>query len=487
VTQAQGIGRTPTGISGFDQVALGGLPSGRSTLLTGTTGSGKTLFAVEFLARGIMTYDEPGVFVTFEETANDIRRNSTSLGFAIEAWEADRKWAFVDASESELDESAIVGSYDLGALVARVEHAVRQVGAKRVSIDSLGVIFTRFADVGGVRQALFRLASSLEPLGATLLLTAERAGDYNGVSRYGVEEFVLDNLIILRNVLTQERRRRTVEVVKFRGTSHRTGEWLFTIDPEEGIVVIPLAFLVPRERASEARVSSGNAELDQMCGGGWYRDAIVLLTGATGAGKTLISLRFVAAGLSAGERCLLYSFDENREQLRRSAAGWGLELDSMESSGLFRGICEYPEVASLEDHFLRLRRAIESFRPARLVIDPLSALERIVSPRALLDFVLALGAVLRQREVTALFTSAPYGHTTPTITPAIATEVASLTDVSIVLRHVEQSGEMARVIAVLQTRGSAHDERVRQVSIDADGLHIGEPWPGPASIAPDSR
>ncbi len=243
MTDGHAIERTPTGISGFDQVALGGLPAGRSTLVTGTTGSGKTLFAAEFLARGIAKFDEPGVFVTFEETAADIRRNYASLGFTIEQWEADGKWLFVDASAGVADEAVIVGSYDFGALAARVEHAVRQVGAKRVSFDSLGAIFTRFADTGVVRHELFRLAATLERLGVTSVLTAERTSEYDGVSRYGVEEFVLDNVVILRNVLDREHRRRTIEAVKFRGCPHRTGEWLFTIDPQDGIVVIPLAVL----------------------------------------------------------------------------------------------------------------------------------------------------------------------------------------------------------------------------------------------------
>ncbi|QUQ65885.1 circadian clock protein KaiC [Kutzneria sp. CA-103260] len=473
MTDNAAIKRYPTGINGFDHVALGGLPAGRSTLVSGTTGTGKTLFAVEFLARGIQRFDERGVFVNFEEPPADIRRNAVSLGIPIEQWEREGKWVFVDAAANADEDVSIVGAYDFGGLAARIKHAVREVGAARVSLDSLGSIFSRFPDTTRVRQELHRIAHVLSQLEVTSVLTAERTSEYDGISRHNVEEFVLDNVIILRNVLVNERRRRTVEVVKFRGTTHRTGEWLFTIDPQDGIVVMPLAFLTPLAAASRVRVSFGNTGLDEMCGGGLFKDAIVLLTGPSGSGKTLTALGFTASGVEAGERCLIYALDESRAQLGRNAAGWGLDLDAMEESDLLRIICDYPEVASLEDHFLRIRRAVEDFRPSRLVIDTLSALERVVSPRALLDFVISLGAVVRHHQVTTLLTSAPSGRFTPQLTPAIAAEIASLTDVTINLRYVEAAGEIQRAIAVVQTRGTTHDHSIRQVDITGDGLHIG--------------
>ncbi|GCD40884.1 circadian clock protein KaiC [Streptomyces paromomycinus] len=482
MTAIDAIPRIPTGINGFDQIAFGGLPAGRSSLVCGTTGSGKTLFAIEFLARGVQHHGEPGVFVTFEETPDAIRTNVSSLGFPIAQWEERGEWAFIDASADLAQEAPTIGSYDLAALVARITHAVRKVGARRVTLDSIGAILTNFASAGVVRHEVYRIVSALDALGVTTVVTAERSEEYNGVSRFGVEEFVLDNVIVLRNVLRQERRRRTVEIVKFRGATHRTGEWLFTIGPQEGIVIMPLAFLQSRERASTERVSSGNAGLDAMCGGGFFRDSVVLLTGPTGTGKTLSSLFFAASAVEAGERCLLQSFDETREQLGRNAASWGLDLDAMEASGLLRVVSEYPEVASPEEHFLRMRRVIEEFHPSRVAIDTLSALERIVSSRALLDFVISLGAVLRHHEITTLLTSAPTGRVTPTVTPAIAMEVASLTDVTILLRYVEAQGEIQRGIAVLQTRGSHHDHSIRQFLIDDTGMHIGEPMRGLSNV-----
>ncbi|MEU8272150.1 circadian clock protein KaiC [Sphaerisporangium sp. NPDC049002] len=482
MTGSDAIERMPTGINGFDQVALGGLPARRSTLVSGTTGSGKTLFAVEFLAHGIMLFDQPGVFVTFEETSAHIRRNSASLGFSIEQWESQGKWAFVDASAGTGEDAPAVGSYDFGGLVSRIKHAVRQTGARRVALDSLGAIFTRFSDFRTIRHELFQIAFALETLGVTSVLTAERPEEYDGVTRYGVEEFVFDNVIILRNVLRQERRSRTVEIVKFRGAAHRTGEWLFTIAPEEGIVVVPMAFLLSPAGASLVRVSSGSAELDTMCGGGFYQDATVLITGPTGTGKTLAGLRFVASGVEAGERCVLRTFDESREQLFRDAAGWGMDLRAMEGSGLLRIMSDYPEVASLEDHFLQLRRTIDEFAPGRLVVDTLSALERVVSPRSLLDFVLALGAIVRRKEITTLFTSTPTGRLTPSGAQAIVMEIADFADVSILLQYLEHEGEIQRAIAVLRARGSTHDHSIRRVTVDGTGMHIGERLRGSTHI-----
>lgn len=434
---------------------------------------------------GVLQSGEPGIFVSFEETAQDIRRNCASFGFPIAHWEQTGQWAFIDASDQSGEEAPVIGAYDLGALVARIEHTVRRIGARRVSIDSLSTVFSRFAGGAIIRQELRRIAAALAELEVTSIITAERVREYDDLSNRGVEEFVLDNVIVLRNALVQEQRRRTVEIVKFRGATHRTGEWLFTIDPRDGVVVIPLAFLgYPSDPASTVRVTSGIADLDQMCGGGFFKDAIVLLTGPSGCGKTLTALKFLAAGAAAGERCLAFAFDEGREQLRRSALGWGIDLETHEKSGLLRTVCDYPEVASLEDHFLRISRAIEEFAPSRLIIDTLSALERVAAPRALLDFVIALSAVLRQRGITTLLTSMPATRLTPQLRPSIAGELASLTDATITLSYFERGGEIQRAIAIPQTRGSAHDHRVRLVTVGGEGMRIGEQITGATGIVP---
>ena len=474
------VAKVRTGISGFDEMALGGLPVSRPTIVTGTTGSGKTLFGMQFLAEGVRQFDEPGVLVTFEEPPSAIRRNVASLGLDIAGWEAKGKWAFVDASLEASEEQAVVGAYDFGALVSRIDRAVHGIGAKRLAIDSLEVIFSRFADSGSVRARLFEVVAAVNKMGVTSVITAERAHDHDGISRFGVEEFVADNVVILRNVLEEEKRRRTVEILKLRGAPHRSGEFSFAIDPGAGVTVIPFSLVELQQVASSIRVSAGNAELDRMCGGGLYRDSVSFASGPTGTGKTLLANHFAAAGVAAGERCVLFSFEESRDQLFRNATSWGFDLDAMERAGKLQIVYNYPELASLDDHSLLIRQRIDKFKPDRLAIDNLSALERIATPRGLRDFVVGLAAFLRREEVTSLITSA----TASVYGGGFVTEanISSLADTIVLLRYVEVAGDVRRCVAVLKARGSAHDHRILEFGIDDRGIHIGQPFRHVAGI-----
>ncbi|MFY9646309.1 MAG: circadian clock protein KaiC, partial [Terriglobales bacterium] len=382
------VDKLPTGIPGFDLIAEGGLPKARTTLVTGSAGSAKTVFAVQFLAEGIAK-GEPGVFVTFEEDAGDIRSNMLSLGWDIAQWEADRTWAFVDASPQP-EEVVHAGAYDLGALMARIESAVRKVKAQRVSLDSLGAIFTQFSDAATVRGELFRIARALKQMGVTSVMTAERNEEYGPISRYGVEEFVADNVVILRNSLEEEKRRRTIETLKFRGTAHQKGEFPFTVIPGQGVVVIPLSAIELKQHSSNIRITSGNDALDQMCGGGFFRDSIILVTGATGCGKTLMTTEFIAGGAAKNERCLLFAFEESHDQLLRNAIGWGVDFKKMERQNKLKMVCEYPESMGLEDHLIRMKKLIDEFKPNRLAVDSLSALERVSNLKGYREFVIGL-------------------------------------------------------------------------------------------------
>ena len=473
------IPRLPTGIPGFDVIAGGGLPRQRATLVAGTAGSAKTIFATHFLAGGIADHDESGVFVTFEDAPEDIRRNMATFGWDIGAWERAGKWAFVDGLPQPGERVEVVGSYDLGALIARIEHAVRKVDAKRVTLDSLNALFLQHPDPGLLRAELYRLTSKLKGMGVTIVFTGERIHDYGDVTRFGIEEFVADNVIVLRNVLADERRRRTMEILKFRGARHERGEVPFTIQ-ERGIIVIPLTAQELTQSSSTTRITSGVAELDAMCAGGFFRDSIILVSGATGTGKTLLVTEFLEGGIRAGERCLLFAFEESRDQLFRNAEAWGMDFAAAERDGLLKVVNTYPHAMPMEDHLVRMRRTVEEFRPNRVAVDSLSALERVFTLRSFREFVISFTSFLKREETAGLFTS-----TTPNLLgggSVTEKHISTLTDSIVLLRYVELNGRLRRTIALLKMRGSRHDHDIREYTIDGGGMHIGEPLRGVSGI-----
>jgi len=468
------VQKLTTGIPGFDHISKGGLPVGRTTLLSGTAGSAKTVLAVQFLAEGIVKAGESGVFVTFEETPEDIRRNMLGFGWPIGKWEQEGLWIFVDASPQPGEERIVAGEFDLGALLARIENAIGKVKAKRLSLDSLGAIFSEFTESGIVRHELLRVSAALKVLGITAIMTAERTLDHGAISRHGVEEFVTDNVIIVSNALEEEKRRRTIEILKFRGAPHQKGEFPFTIVPGEGVVVIPLSEIELRQKSSDTRVTSGNNGLDKMCGGGFFRDSIVLVSGATGCGKTLMVTEFIAGGAEKDEKCLLFAFEESREQLFRNASGWGNDFARLEREGKLRVVCQYPEVAGLEDHLLSMKAVIEEFKPNRIAVDSLSALERVSTLKGFREFVIGLTSFIKHAETVGLFTS-----TTSSLmggTSITEGHISTITDSIILLRYVEIFGEMRRGMTVLKMRGSLHDKAIREFTIDGEGMHIRKPF-----------
>ncbi|MDJ0679690.1 MAG: circadian clock protein KaiC [Xenococcaceae cyanobacterium MO_167.B52] len=465
----QGVRKMRTAIEGFDEITHGGIPIGRTTLVSGTSGTGKTLLAVQFLYHGIKYFDYPGIFITFEESPEDIIQNAHSFGWNLQSLVDSGKLFILDASPDP-EGQEIVGNFDLSALIERIQYAIKKYKAKLVSIDSVTAVFQQYDAASVVRREIFRLVARLKQLKVTSIMTTERIEEYGPVARFGVEEFVSDNVVIVRNVLEGERRRRTIEILKLRGTTHMKGEYPFTIT-NDGINIFPLGAMRLTQRSSNVRISSGVNTLDELCGGGFFKDSIILATGATGTGKTLLVSKFIEEGCRRrGERAILFAYEESRAQLSRNASSWGINFEEMEQKGLLKLLCCYPESAGLEDHLQTIKSEIAQFKPARIAIDSLSALARGVTNNAFRQFVIGVTGYAKQEEITGFFTNTTdqfMGSNSIT-----ESHISTITDTIILLQYVEIRGEMSRAINVFKMRGSWHDTGIREYVINSDGPNI---------------
>ncbi|MEO0538168.1 MAG: circadian clock protein KaiC [Cyanobacteria bacterium P01_A01_bin.123] len=463
-----GVQKIRTMIEGFDDISHGGLPVGRTTLVSGTSGTGKTLIAVQFLYHGIIHFDEPGIFVTFEEAPVDVIKNAHSFGWDLQQLVDEGKLFILDASPDPEGQD-VVGNFDLSALIERIQYAIRKYKARRVSIDSVTAVFQQYDAASVVRREIFRLVARLKQVNATTLMTTERVDEYGPVARFGVEEFVSDNVVVVRNVLEGERRRRTIEILKLRGTTHMKGEYPFTMT-DQGISIFPLGAMRLTQRSSNVRVSSGVQTLDKMCGGGFFKDSIILATGATGTGKTLLVSKFLEDACRAGERAILFAYEESRAQLFRNASSWGIDFEELEQRGLLKIICAYPESAGLEDHLQIIKSEITQFKPSRIAIDSLSALDRGVSNNSFRQFVIGVTGYAKQEEITGFFTNTTEQFMgSHSITDS---HISTITDTILMLQYVEIRGEMSRAINVFKMRGSWHDKGIREYTISAHGPEI---------------
>ncbi|MBD2233414.1 circadian clock protein KaiC [Phormidium tenue] len=463
-----GVRKIRTLIEGFDDISHGGMPAGRSTLVSGTSGTGKTLFAVQFIYNGITEFDEPGVFVTFEESPEDIIQNAYSFGWDLQRLVDDGKLFILDASPDPEGQD-VVGNFDLSALIERIQYAIRKYKARRVSIDSVTAVFQQYDAASVVRREIFRLVARLKLMGVTTVMTTERLDEYGPVARFGVEEFVSDNVVIVRNALEGERRRRTMEILKLRGTTHMKGEYPFTIT-NGGINIFPLGAMQLTQRSSNTRVSSGVPTLDEMCGGGFFKDSIILATGATGTGKTLLVSKFLVDGCKSGERAILFAYEESRAQLSRNAYSWGVDFEAMEEQGLLKIICAYPESAGLEDHLQIIKTEISQFKPSRVAIDSLSALDRGVSNNSFRQFVIGVTGFAKQEEITGFFTNTTEQFMG--LHSITESHISTITDTILMLQYVEVRGELSRAINVFKMRGSWHDKGIREYTINSQGPDI---------------
>jgi circadian clock protein KaiC len=430
--------KTPTGILGLDELTGGGLPKGRPTLLCGSAGCGKTLLAMEFLVRGAVEYGEPGVFMAFEENAQELATNFASLGHDLEALIARKKLVldYVHIERSEIEET---GNYDLEGLFIRLGHAIDSVGARRVVLDTVEALFSGLSNTAILRAELRRLFRWLKERGVTAIITAER-GD-TSLTRYGLEEYVADCVISLDHRAEGQMATQRLRIVKYRGSTHGTSEYPFLID-EGGISVLPITSTALAHVAGTERVSSGIARLDAMMGAkGYYRGSTVLVTGTAGTGKTSLAAHFIHAAAARGERCLWLAFEESSSQITRNMRSIGIDLEPQVRRGMLRFHAVLPSIYGLEMHLVTIRKLVSQFRPRIVVIDPVTNFAAVGSEAEVKAMLTRLIEFFKTHQITAMFASLSAGGT-----PLEATDlgVSSLMDSWLALRDVQNGAERNR-------------------------------------------
>lgn len=470
----QSIPKAPTGIAGFDAVTAGGLPTGRPTLICGGAGSGKTLFALTFLVNGAVERDEPGVFISFEERAEDLVANVRSLGHDLQALIAAGKLAIdhVRVERSEIEET---GEYDLEGLFIRIGYAVDRIGAKRVVLDTIESLFAGFTDAGILRAELRRLFGWLKDRGLTAVITAER-GD-GALTRHGLEEYVSDCVILLDNRVEDQIATRRLRIVKYRGSAHGMNEYPFLIDAE-GVSLLPVTATRREAPASREVVPTGIAGLDAMLrAGGVFRGSSVLVSGVSGTGKTNLACQFVDAACRRGERCMIFALEESAGEIRRNAQSIGIDLGRSIDAGLLRLEAARPSYYGLEMHLARMHREIEAFAPTIVVVDPISAFRGpAVEVHATL---LRLMDLMKDEGTTTIFTSLRSGGS---LWEGTEQGLSSLMDTWIRLADIEADGERNRLLHVIKARGMSHSNQMREYRITDAGFELVEAYVGPHGV-----
>lgn len=475
IPEHAGLAKCPSGIRGLDEITAGGLPAGRPTLVVGGPGCGKTMFAIEFLVRGATEYDEPGVFVAFEETAGDLAKNSASIGFDLDDLVARNKMV-IDHIHIEPAEIEETGEYDLEGLFIRLGHAIDAIGAKRVVLDTVEVLFSGFMDHAILRAELRRLFRWLKDKGVTAIITGE-AGEKT-FSRYGLEEYVADCVIALDNRVVNQIATRRLRIVKYRGSTHGMDEYPFLID-SDGFSVIPVTSLALNHEVSSERVSSGIARLDTMLDGGYYRGSSILVSGIAGTGKTSVAASFTYAACARGERCLYFAFEESEGQMIRNMRSIGIDLGQWTEEELLLFHATRPTIYGLEMHLAMMHKLVSEFQPDVVVVDPISNLVSVGSDLQVRSMITRLIDFLKASQITALFTDLTMGGTSAESTEV---RVSSLMDTWLLLGYVEGNGERNRVLNLLKSRGMAHSNQMREFILSNDGIHLTDVYVGPEGV-----
>jgi circadian clock protein KaiC len=465
-----GLEKCPTGIEGFDDITNGGLPRGRPTLVAGGPGCGKTLLGIEFVVRGILRYGEPGVILALEERAEDLSRNVRSLGYDLDALVESGRLVvdYVQVDPFEIEES---GQYDLEGLFLRLGDAIDSVGAKRVSLDTLEVLFTTFKNPGVVRAELRRLFQWLKDRGVTAVVTAERGE--GALTRNGLEEYVSDCVVLLDHRVRQQVLTRLLRVVKYRGSSHATNEFPFYIDAK-GFHVLPITSAGLTHEVSSERISTGVPALDAMLQGGPHRGSSILVTGSAGTGKTVLLAHMAHASASRGERALYLSFEESPHQIVRNMESVGLAIAPLIEQDLLRIVSARPTMYGLETHLALTHQMVEEFAPRMVLFDPVSNLSDVSNHADAKSMLIRLIDFLKERGTTAVL-----ADLTARGNESTDVGISSLIDTWILLRDIESSGERNRSIFVLKSRGTAHSNQIREYLITDRGIQLRDVYAGP--------
>jgi circadian clock protein KaiC len=468
--------KAPTGIQGLDEITRGGFPRGRPTLICGSAGAGKTLLSMEFLIRGAMEYNEPGVFMAFEETAPELTQNVRSLGFDLDELAKEKKLVidYVRIERSEIDET---GDYDLEGLFIRLNAAIDAIGAKRVVLDTIENLFAGLQNQGILRAELRRLFRWLKDKGVSAVITAERGE--GALTRHGLEEYVSDCVILLDHRVTDQVSTRRLRIVKYRGTAHGTNEYPFLID-EDGFSVLPVTSLGLQHEVSNERISSGIPRLDTMLGGeGFYRGTTILVSGTAGTGKTSLSANFVDAACRRGERALYFSFEESQGQLIRNMRSIGLNLEQWTRKNLLQFHSSRATFYGLEMHLAIIHKIVQEFQPQVVVLDPIGSLIQAGNQRDAHTMLIRLIDFLKQRQVTAFLTNLTSGGEALEKTDV---EISSIVDSWLLTRDIELDGERNRALYVLKSRGMAHSNQLREFLLTERGVDLLNVYVGPEGV-----
>ena len=468
--------KAPTGIAGLDDITGGGIPKGRPTLICGEAGSGKTLFSVEFIVRGAMEFNEPGVFMSFEEKAEELAMNVTSLGFDLQQLQAEKKIRIdhVHIERSEIEET---GEYDLDGLFIRLGYAIDSIGAKRVVLDTIENLFSGLSNPSILRAELRRLFHWLKEKGVTAIITGEKGE--GTLTRQGLEEYVSDCVILLDHRVCNQISTRRLRIVKYRGSLHGTNEYPFLID-EEGISVLPITALKLNKKVSSERVSSGIPQLDDMLGGkGFFRGSSILVSGTAGTGKTSIAAYFANETCKRGEKCIYFAFEESPSQILRNMQSIGLDMQKYVDSGLLHFHASRPTLNGLEMHLLAIHKQIKKLKPQVVILDPITNLVTVGSVSEVKSMLIRLIDFLQEEQITVMFTAL----TLNTVVNEQTDEgVSSLVDAWMLVRDIEFNGERNRGLYMMKSRGMKHSNQVREFVITDKGLDLIDVYLGPDGI-----